>query len=296
MNQSKAQYDLCVIGHVFFELFWPREECNPEPGVELFLDDIHVGLGGALNTSSVADALGCKVVLLHPKGNGLTDFAIEGFIRSRHIDTLTWPAVDNPAITIVLHRENDRSFISKEDRKALAHCPELPYARFIHVAGINLAINLADRLADARAAGAKICVSGSWCPEHFAYATALRNMPWDIFILNDKEAGEISGSVEKALDELPGRAARDVVVTCGADGALAVIDNQRVSAPGKKVIPLDFTGTGDAFCAGFLGGRLRGLTPERCLALANEVASRMLTVRGGVVPNVEMLKDLEDWK
>jgi len=296
MNQFKEKYDLCVIGHIFFELFWPREECNPQPGEELFLDEIHVGLGGALNTSSVADALGCKVILLYPRGNRLTDFAIEGFLKSRSIDTLTWPAVDNPAITIVLHRENDRSFISKEDRKALEHCPEFPPARYIHVAGINLALNFKDRLARARAAGAKICVSGSWNPEHFAYAAALHDMPWDIFILNDKEAGEISGSVENALENLPGNAARDVIVTCGADGAAAVIDGQRVAAPALKVEPLDFTGAGDAFCAGFLTGRMRGLEPEKCLSLANEVASRIITIRGGVVPDVAMFKDLEDWK
>ena len=49
--------------------------------------------------------------------------------------------------------------------------------------------------------------------------------------------------------------------------------------------PVDETGAGDAFAAGFLYGRSLGLAPERSLRLGNRVAEEILGVPGfGVDP------------
>ena len=59
---TKPRVELCVAGLVYFEVFVPGGVIPP-PGEELFVDNLRLGLGGALNTASVAAALGLDVVL-----------------------------------------------------------------------------------------------------------------------------------------------------------------------------------------------------------------------------------------
>ncbi len=294
MNSDNKTYDLCVLGYVFFEMFLPKGDIKPNPGEEIYSDDIHVGLGGALNTTSVAKALGLDVVLLYPHGKGFTDFAISAFLESRGIASKAWKAKNNPGITMVFPYDNDRAFLSREDKDALNACPDFPKAKWIHLAGLNEANVLEKQIEKARADGSNICVSGCWRPEEFERVQKLENCPWDLLILNDKEAEAISGGIPQAFDTLPGRAAKDLVVTKGKDGAEAFIGGKHVSVKTETVEALDFTGAGDAFCGGLLSALIKGKKAEEALRIANKTAARILRLRGGVVEDFDILSDLEE--
>jgi sugar/nucleoside kinase (ribokinase family) len=97
----------------------------------------------------------------------------------------------------------------------------------------------------------------------------------DLLLPNLAEARLLSGqesapSAAAALCDL----ASTVVVTSGADGAVAVRDGVVVemTAPPSPVV--DTTGAGDAFTAGYLAGRLDGEDEAACLARAVAAASR----------------------
>ena len=104
--------DLGVVGLVFFEVFVPADVDWPQQGEENFVDRLPVGLGGALNTASVAKALGARVALISPRGDGLTDLMIRAAVQRLGVEDHPWPGPPDPGITLVRSTPHDRAFIS----------------------------------------------------------------------------------------------------------------------------------------------------------------------------------------
>jgi len=96
----------------------------------------------------------------------------------------------------------------------------------------------------------------------------------DLIFLNEREAAHLAD--EALLDSI-----QTVVVKHGADGAEVREDGEVVSHPGYPIEPVDTTGAGDAFAAGFLATRDQRTT-EAALAVANAcgaLAARTLGAR-----------------
>ncbi|WP_443071210.1 carbohydrate kinase family protein [Streptomyces sp. NBC_01476] len=94
----------------------------------------------------------------------------------------------------------------------------------------------------------------------------------DLLLPNAAEAALLSGRPEPAdaaaeLSALCGGA--EVVVTLGAEGALAAADGRVVArVPAVQARPLDTTGAGDAFTGGLLAARLAGADLPAALTAA----------------------------
>ena len=73
----------------------------------------------------------------------------------------------------------------------------------------------------------------------------------------------------------------EVVVKLGADGIM--LPDGTVAAPAAQLHALDTSGAGDAFDAGYLAGRLRGLSPERAAAHGQRLAG-WTVMRHGAIP------------
>jgi ribokinase len=277
---------------VYFEVFVPGQHV-PAAGEEEFVKTIRLGLGGALNTASVASALGLSVTLASPRGDGLSDGAIVQRVAQLGIATAHWPARADPAVSLVFSGPDDRAFLSAADFASLGQCEVLPNAQWIHVPGLLEARYLAAPLAKARAAGARISVSASWAPGELAALKNIRSQPWDLLVLNSKEAALAASDPSQAPARLQGAAA-DVVVTDGANGAFGLLGGHWVSCPGVAAIAVtDFTGAGDAFCGGLLAAVIRNIEGGHALNYACKVAARLLTQSGGVVESPAFLADLE---
>ncbi|EYD75558.1 putative sugar kinase protein [Rubellimicrobium mesophilum DSM 19309] len=67
---------------------------------------------------------------------------------------------------------------------------------------------------------------------------------------------------ERLGREWLGQGARMAVVTRGADGAAVIAAEGRWHIPAERVDPVDTTGAGDSFIAGFIAAWLRGAPPE----------------------------------
>jgi sugar/nucleoside kinase (ribokinase family) len=293
--------DLVVVGMAYFEVFVPPHR-PVAPGEELFVDGMQLALGGALNTASVAAALGLKVTLCVPMGHGIVDQAIELLAARLGITLVPIPTRDNPAISLVFSDASDRSFVSTADLAALASVERLPSAKWIHVPGLEEASRLAAPLALARLDGARISVSGSWSAaqlERLADVDGKKGdaPPWDLLILNEKEALAACGDVAKAPELLAG-SARSVLVTLGPKGAFGVLDGAPLQALAVPVPVADPTGAGDAFCGGLIAALLQGATPEQALRHGSRSAACILGQTGGVVTDAAIMKDLKGnaWK
>ena len=73
-----------------------------------------------------------------------------------------------------------------------------------------------------------------------------------------------------------------VAMKLGDQGCIVGWDGQQRHVPAVPVRAVDTTGAGDAFAAGFLHGRLRGMDPAASAELANSVAADVVTVEGCV--------------
>ena len=102
----------------------------------------------------------------------------------------------------------------------------------------------------------------------------------DLLFANENEIMELASvsttdaAIAAIQDKVP-----LLVVTCGADGAVAVEHGRRVAAPiariGKGVI--DTTGAGDLFAAGFLVGQARGSDLAESLRIGAIAAAEVIS-------------------
>jgi sugar/nucleoside kinase (ribokinase family) len=101
----------------------------------------------------------------------------------------------------------------------------------------------------------------------------------DILFGNEDEIRHLTGSTDlnACIAALEG-AVQTLVITKGADGALAVQDRRRVEIAAASVAKIvDTTGAGDLFAAGFLAARCRGRDLEGCLQIGTSCAAEIIS-------------------
>jgi len=83
-------------------------------------------------------------------------------------------------------------------------------------------------------------------------------------------------------------------LTCGGDGAYVAGHNQPPSfIKASRVNPVDTTGAGDSFNAGYLAARLNGREPVAAAAIAHRIAGEVVMHHGAIIareamPEVEL--------
>ena len=65
-------------------------------------------MGGALNTATVAAALGLQVTLCVPMGRGIVDHAVAALAQRMGITLVPIASPDNPAVSLVFSDGHDR--------------------------------------------------------------------------------------------------------------------------------------------------------------------------------------------
>ncbi len=104
----------------------------------------------------------------------------------------------------------------------------------------------------------------------------------DVFLPNEQEALKISGAtdMERALDSLS-RLAGSVVIKRGSAGVITRSEGRALAVPGFRVEPLDTTGAGDSFNAGFISRFMRHDSLAQCVAWGNACGAMSTLVMGG---------------
>jgi sugar/nucleoside kinase (ribokinase family) len=105
----------------------------------------------------------------------------------------------------------------------------------------------------------------------------------DLFLPNETEALRISKthdltSAAKTFDHF----GHTTVIKRGRDGVSVIGSGQITSAPAFDVKPLDTTGAGDSFNAGFIFQFLHGAPMEKCIAWGNACGALSTRALGGI--------------
>lgn len=257
-------------------------------------------MGGTVSTAlATFQRLGMKTKYLGMFGDDeYGRFALEG-LRAEGIDV--------SSVRVVEGESSPFSFVmvdSLTGRRSIAHFPGCEFtvsadciepdviksARLLHVDIYTPAVVAACEIA--RGAGVSISVEA--------------NVPFpgleellqggDIFITSCEIYNQLVGEDDPLT---AGKKAREeynldlAVVTCGAEGSIAIGPDEIVESPGFEVRVVDTTGAGDVFHGAYLYGHLMGWDFERTLRFANAAAAIMCTGQKGWadIPTLQQIED-----
>jgi sugar/nucleoside kinase (ribokinase family) len=253
--------------------------------------------GSAANCAVTAARLGMPTVFLGiVSSDAIGELLVEDLAGSG-VDTRHLRRVDRPNAVVVAIEEAGarRRFYSYRGPAATTGYGPLPEDLFagrgwLHLSGYsfqdrpsrNTSLEL---IAGARAAGWTISLDPSFHSSHeFQSQQAQVLAEVNVLLPNLEEASLISGfdAPESAARAIQERGPKVVVVKRGVEGCLLLQEDTVYSVPGFAVDRVaDTIGAGDAFCAGFITGRMRGLGWREACILANAVGAHSVQYPGG---------------
>ncbi|HON88773.1 MAG TPA: carbohydrate kinase family protein [Spirochaetales bacterium] len=111
-----------------------------------------------------------------------------------------------------------------------------------------------------------------------------------IFVNRDEYEALFDAPVEKSLEAVSQSIPGLLIVKRDAQGAVCFTQGNFIESPVRSIKPLDETGAGDSFAAGFLFGMLSGLSLPVSMRFGNAVASHVISIPGIKINNTYMQK------
>ncbi len=295
--------DLLVIGDINPDVMVMAGELGDAFGQrEQIVDHGLLVLGGSATITAVAASrLGAKVALVGCVGDDWIGRALVAELTSIGVDCRVQVVPQVPtSLTVVVQRERDRAILTTQTSLGQLDCSAVPQdllldCRHVHVGGYFLLPGLWDGLPavfeTARAAGATTSIDPNWDPAELWHANLAKTLPvTDVFLPNLAEARLITGRDDpvEAARQLASTSGGTVAVKLGADGGLACQGELVERVSGLTGAPVDSTGAGDNFNAGFLTGTLRGYGLRESLGLAAACGSLSTQGYGGTGTSPEL--------
>ena len=279
----QKKFDIAVIGDVNPDLILTGKDIIPEFGqVEKWIDDAELTIGGSAGIFAVGAAkLGLKVTFIGKVGDDHFGHFMKDRMTAQGIDVsglVIDPSVKT-GLSISLSDGNDRAILTFGGSNLLLNFQDIDFeivaqSRHLHSGSFYLLNNIRQDLAivykKAKEMGLSTSIDTNYDPKEKWEGDIFNVLDYtDVFLPNMTELMAISGEKDpdSAIRHLTKNRNLLVVVKNGEDGAFAEKDKVRYSAETIQVKPVDTTGAGDSFDAGFLFGFLNGLGIEKSLRI-----------------------------
>ena len=279
----QKKFDIAVIGDVNPDLILTGKNIIPEFGqVEKWIDDAELTIGGSAGIFAVGAAkLGLKVTFIGKVGDDHFGYFMKDRMTAQGIDVsglVIDPSVKT-GLSISLSDGNDRAILTFGGSNLLLNFQDIDFeivaqSRHLHSGSFYLLNNIRQDLAivykKAKEMGLSTSIDTNYDPKEKWEGDIFNVLDYtDVFLPNMTELMAISGEKDpdSAIRHLTKNRNLLVVVKNGEDGAFAEKDKVRYSAETIQVKPIDTTGAGDSFDAGFLFGFLNGLGIEKSLRI-----------------------------
>jgi sugar/nucleoside kinase (ribokinase family) len=295
MNKVCEVY--CVGNAVADVLALPVDNLAPS-GTSQPINDVELGPGGnAVNTGIALARMGVSVRVAAAIGNDRFGEFIRDRILAEGIDDadlVTIPGAKTSTSIVLIESSGERRFLHLRGVNAFFSAQHLDWtkvegSRIFHYASAFAlpAIDgdhLAPTLQRARELGCltsiNICwdTRGRWLK---LIEPALAHT--DYIFPNCDEGRELTGESEPAAiaDRLRALGVKTVIVKLGAAGCYVESPEGAFTSPGFTVQPLDTTGAGDCFAAGFLASLCRGQSLAQAAQYANAAGALATLGLGG---------------
>ncbi|WP_413450361.1 carbohydrate kinase family protein [Georgenia phoenicis] len=294
--------DVFLSGPLFLDVVFSGLPSTPRPGTEVWASGMGSLPGGIANLAVAASRLGLSTGLATGFGGDVYGRWCWDILSAEAIDLSRSKRVadQHTSVTVSLAYDGDRSMITHGHQLPMSYdelIGEPPPTRAV-------IIDLDDERAQerwwrrARAAGAKVFADLGWDPSEKWDASRLAALEdCYAFLPNAAEAMAYTrtDSPQAAARALAERVPL-VVVTMGADGALAIDGEtgEECHVPALAVEAIDPTGAGDVFVAAFARGSLAGWPLEQRLRFAALCSGLAVQEFGGSLA-APGIGDLHDW-
>ena len=288
--------DLLVVGELNADIVVTDPDPVPAFGqAERIVEGVRLTLGSSSAiTACGAARLGLTVSFVGVVGDDALGRFVLDALAARGVDTSACRVAPARATgaSVILGNGSDRAILTAIGTIADTRASDVPdallaRARHVHVGSLflqpGLAVDVPALFAAARANGATTSLDPNWDPSETwdgGFAAALAET--DVVLPNQAEAIRLAGTagVERAALRLAGER-RIAVVKRGSAGAIAAVGGTIHRAGTRTVVPVDTTGAGDSFDAGFLAARLDGRSVDDALAYAVACGSLSTRAAGG---------------
>jgi sugar/nucleoside kinase (ribokinase family) len=258
--------------------------------------------GSAPNTAAALVRLGVRVALFAKVGRDPEGKLFLSSLQSPLLRVLP-PTVSFSAVTqsvLILSGDNERTIVANRTRPVAtldvadldasiiqrASITMLPAFHLNRPNGYDLSMHA---ITLARNAGQEVVLSLSGPRISVDHQRVIRD--WleegiiNLCFGNEAEVERLAGvsdSHQAQIDLAQGGAT--VVVTLASKGARLVSRGQTITVPAPATSPVDVTGAGDGFAAGFLFAKLRGWDLRSCLKAGNSIAGQVIRFLGARPP------------
>lgn len=298
------QYDIFVQGPMFCDLIFTNLPSMPVLGEEIFAGDFTVTIGGSAIVAVGLQRLGANVGLIADIGNDPLSKLLKTMLQEMNVDTTLIREHPHPLpqVTAALSFPHDRAFVTrfvkpKEPVDLRQVFQEYP-AKHIHLSSFLGALELSDACQIAHEFGLTVSLDPGW-DEDGLRDPRLHQMitELDVFLPSQSELCYIADEddVEAALSQTA-KTMKDgmIILKQGKNGATAFSENLRESVPALPVTPIDTTGAGDSFDAGFLFRYIQGQPLADCMKYG-AICGALSTTKAGGATSAPTHEEVKAW-
>ena len=266
---------ILIHGNISYDVVLPLKDL-PGPHEKVLCQGAATGFGGsAANTAWWLGKMGIPVRLAGAAGKDLLGEAHLASLKEAGVQVSGVDRVEEGsgmAVVFSLKREKRMIRIPGANLCGRFNPGLLDGCRLVYLSGINAPVRR-QFAGEARSRGIPVV-----CGWHGAQDPGLAPMV-DGFIMNADEGERLTGRID------PGEIIRALEVSFAAitlpEGGCAVSDGMEVRhVPAPELDPVDRTGGGDAFAAGFLAGYYLGKDLFECGVVGNRLAARVIMGKG----------------
>ena len=245
-----------------------------------------------------------------------SDAMLQNF-AAEHIGTGLIPRLPDclPGLYFIrTDEQGERSFYYYRQNSAAKHlfqsaqiqqiCSSLTQFDYLYLSGISLAIlddasqqQLLRLLRDARAQGAKIIFDTNYRPVMWPNKKKAQQIVSDTLAqvdialptFEDEQALFGDDSVHACLARLQAAGVKEIVIKCGPNPCFVAEAGEVQTVRAEPVAQVvDTTAAGDSFNAGYIAGRIQGLTPCQAATCGHKLASVVVTQKGAIMAQTLM--------
>jgi sugar/nucleoside kinase (ribokinase family) len=285
-----AMFEVACLGILVADVIAKPVVGLPERGKLGLVDEMSLHSGGcAMNTGNALGKLGVKTAVLGKVGDdGFGDFLVKRLAaHGVNIDGVVKDtAVNTSATMVMLSPDGERTFIHYIGANAVYGCGDVRYdiiqkSKILHLAGYYLMPSLdgepsAEVLKKAKAMGVTTSLDTCWDSKGRWLSLLEGCLPHLDYFLPSIEEAKMITSKENPRDIaafLIDKGVGTVALKMGEKGCFVKTGDTEITVPPFRIDPVDATGAGDSFIAGFLAGVVRGFDLEQTALLANGVGA-----------------------